>query len=378
MAASTDDSDREKTTTKLPGWLHKELKIRAAELGVDIQDAVAAAIGLWLEAGYTGPVIDTSGAESFSTYLSARLYDDFKVSCADRGASYIQGISQALRMWLDAHPSAEPVPGIPQRKAVLNQKGGVGKTDMASGVAQGLAEDGKRVLLVDYDPQGHLSIRLNVKRLGPGDDSLAQHMSGEAKGAIGDLVVVLPQERFGGRLHLIPAHKDAFLLEAMLSRTRGREMALERALAPIEDQYDVIVVDCPPSLGLAVDAAIYYSRRRDGEAEGVSGVLIPVQAEDSSADAFDMLMDQIVELCAAMNVEVNNLGLVVNLYDQRRGYIATSSLENWQNLGTPPVIAVIPDLKELREARRANTPILEYAPDSVQAQALRKLARAIS
>jgi chromosome partitioning protein len=137
-------------------------------------------------------------------------------------------------------------------------------------------------------------------------------------------------------------------------------------------------VDCPPSLGLAVDAAIYYGRRRDGEAEGVSGVLIPVQAEDSSADAFDMLMDQIVELCADMKVSVNNLGLVVNLYDSRRGYIATSSLDSWQAMGDPPVVAVIPDLKELREARRANRPILDYAPDSVQAEALRKLARAIS
>jgi chromosome partitioning protein len=345
---------------------------------VDIQDAVAAALGLWLEARYTGPVIDTSGAEPFSTYLSPALYDRFKGECADRDVSYIQGIAQAVRLWLDAHPSAEPACGIPQRKVVLNQKGGVGKTDIAGGIAQALAEDGRRVLLVDYDPQGHLSIRLGVRRLGAGDDSLSQHMSGEAKGDIGDLVVVLPQDRFGGRLHVIPAAKDAFLLEARLSVVRGREMALERALAPIEDQYDVIVIDCPPSLGLAVDAAIYYGRRRDGEAEGVSGVLIPVQAEDSSADAFDMLMDQIVELCTDMKVTVNNLGLVVNMYDSRRGYIATSSLAQWQSLGDPPVVAVIPELKELREARRANQPIMDYAPGSVQARALRELARAIS
>jgi chromosome partitioning protein len=378
MTASTDGRDREKTTTKLPGWLHRELKVRAAELGVDIQDAVAAAIKIWLETEYAGPVIDTSGAESFSTYLLAQLYDDFKARCAARGTSYIQGIAQAVRRWLDAHPSAGPAPGIPQRKIVTNQKGGVGKTDIAGGVAQGLAEDGKRVLLVDYDPQGHLSIRLSVQQPGPGDDTLSLHMSSEAKGGIGDLVFVLPQDRFGGRLHVIPASKDAFLLESRLSRVRGKEMALERALAPIEDQYDVVVVDCPPSLGLAVDAAIYYGRRRDGEAKGVSGVLIPVEAEDSSSDAFNMLMDQIVELCTDMKVSVDNLGLVVNKYDPRRGYIATSSLANWRALGDPPVVAVIPDLKELREARRADQPILEYAPDSVQANALRELARVIS
>lgn len=378
MTTSTDGRDREKATTKLPGPLHRELKVRAAELGVEIQDAVAAAIGAWLESDYTGPVIDTSGAESFSTYLLPQLYDGFKAECTARSTSYIQGIAQAVRQWLDAHPSGAPAPGIPQRKILINQKGGVGKTDIAGGVAQALAEDGKRVLLVDYDPQGHLSIRLGVQQPGPGDDTLSLHMSGEAKAEIKDLIVILPQERFGGRLHVIPASKDAFLLEARLSRVRGKEMALERALGPIEGQYDVIVVDCPPSLGLAVDAAIYYGRRRDGEAQGSSGVLIPVQAEDSSADAFNMLMDQIVELCTDMKVSVDNLGLVVNMYDPRRGYIATSSLKNWQALGDPPVVAVIPDLKELREARRKNLPILEYAPDSVQAKALRDLAKAIS
>ena len=378
MTANTSNGEREKITSRLQAQLRHDLKARAAALRIDIQDAVTEAITAWMATRTTAAAVGASGAEPFSTYLPVGLYERFKAECADRGVSYIQGLAQAVQGWLDANPSAQPEPGIPRRVIVCNQKGGVGKTDVAGGLAQALAEDGKRVLLVDYDPQGHLSIRLGVPRLAAGDDSLARHMSGEAKGPIGDLVYVLPQDRFGGRLRVIPASKDAFLLEVRLGQVRGKEMALERALAPIEDQYDFIVVDCPPSLGLAVDAAIYYGKQRAGEAEGASGVLSPVQAEDSSADAFDMLMDQIVELCAFMKVRVCHLGLVVNMYDSRRGYIATSSLQQWQALGSPPVVAVIPELKELREARRANQPLLDYAPGSVQAEAMRELARRLS
>ncbi|KJY16381.1 ParA family protein, partial [Streptomyces katrae] len=77
--------------------------------------------------------------------------------------------------------------------------------------------------------------------------------------------------RFGDRLHLLPACTDAFLLDVRLSTVRAREAALERALAPVESDYDVILIDCPPSLGLSMDAAIYYGRRRDTEQPGASG-----------------------------------------------------------------------------------------------------------
>src|SRR5690606_25445455 len=130
------------------------------------------------------------------------------------------------------------------------------------------------------------------------------------------------------------------------------ETTLERALEPLEADFDVIVVDCPPSLGIAMDAAIYYGRRRDNEPAGVSGVIIPVLAEDSSATAYSMLADQIDSLRDDLQLPVDALGLVVNLYDSRRGYVATSSLKQWQDMGDPKVLAVIGDLKEQREAVR--------------------------
>ena len=379
---SSNDGEREKFVSKLPSWLHRDLKVRAAQLGIDIQDAVEAGIVLWRAAG-PAPEVDTAGADSFSTWLPEGLYDEFRADCAARGVSYVQGLAQAVTAWLDAHPATAPERRT-RRIVVINQKGGVGKTATSAGLAQALAEDrtgddgaavpGGRVLIIDYDPQGHLSDQLGVAQIEDGKDSLALHMSGEAKGDIRELIVVLPQDRWRGRLHVLPACTDAFLLDVRLSQLRARERALERAIAAVEDEYDYIVVDCPPSLGMSVDAAIYYGRRREGEPQGSSGVLIPVQAEDSSAKAFSMLTGQITDLCDDVNIAVDYLGLVVNMYDARRGFIATSSLEKWQKLGDPPVVAIVPDLKEMREAVRKHQPLLSYAPSSDQAKIMRDLA----
>ena len=383
---SPNEGEREKFVSKLPSWLHRDLKVRAAQLGIDIQDAVEAGIGLWRAAG-AAPEVDTAGADSFSTWLPDGLYDDFRRDCAARGVSYVQGLAQAVTAWLDAHPATAPERRT-RRIVVINQKGGVGKTSTAAGLAQALAEDrteddgvivlGSRVLLIDYDPQGHLSDQLGVPQIEDGKDSLALHMSGEAKGDIRELIIALPQDRWRGRLHVLPACTDAFLLDVRLSQLRARERALERAIAAVEDEYDYIVVDCPPSLGMSVDAAINYGRRREGEPQGSSGVLIPVQAEDSSAKAFSMLTGQINDLCDDINITVDYLGLVVNMYDARRGFIATSSLDRWQKLGNPRVVALVPDLKEQREAVRKHLPLLDYAPTSDQAKIMRDLAKELA
>ncbi|MFF8840553.1 ParA family protein [Streptomyces sp. NPDC015130] len=386
MASPNPPSDREKVASKLPPALKQELKVRAAELQLDIQDAVTSAIQTWRTQPPAASSVNTTGADSFSTWLPTGLYDAFKDTCTERNVSFIQGLAQAVRRWLDVNPSPgdRPEGGIPERKVVCNQKGGVGKTAISAGLAQAYAEMGKRVLLVDYDPQGHLSDQLGIAQTPPGHDSLVAHMCGEGDGDLRDLIVTVDDPRFGKRLDVLPSCFDGFLLDARVGvkyvQTRGfqKESALELALATVESYYDVIVVDCPPSLGIAMDAALYYGRRRQGEPAGVSGVVIPVLAEDSSATAYGMLAGQIEDLCSDLRVEVDYLGLVVNLYDSRRGAIATTSLAEWRKLGDPPVLAVINDLKEQREAVRKKAPLLSYAPFCEQSEAMREIAKRVT
>ncbi|MGW2180373.1 ParA family protein [Streptomyces sp. NPDC001732] len=422
MSMPSTSSDRVKVVSKLPGWLRQNLKVRTAQLGIEIQTAVEQGIAAWLGLASATTAVDTAGAESFSTFLPPAQWEEFRGVAEDRRASLIQGLAQSVQLWLDTNPAPDVKrPDITRRIVVCNQKGGVGKTAITAGVGEALAEDsntlypvrvakalatalrageagggtagatgadlldieklpglGLRVLLVDFDPQCHLTNQLGAAPLAMNGDSLTNHMAGDPKGDLRDLIVSVDEEHFGGRLHLLPACHDAFLLDVRLSAVRAREAALERALLPLEADYDVIIVDCPPSLGLSMDAAAYYGRRRDSERPGQSGALIVVQAEDSSADAYDLLTNQIEDLRGDLGLDIDYLGIVVNLYDGRRGYIATSSLQGWIDIKDPRVVGLINDLKEQKEAVRMKQPLLSYAPTSQQAVGMRALTREIS
>ncbi|MEJ8632028.1 ParA family protein [Streptomyces sp. MS2.AVA.5] len=381
MSIPSPRGDREKLITSLTPQLRRHLKIRAFEHGMDIQDATEHAIKAWYTTD-TVPEVDTSGAKTWGTFLPSGEPDEFKSVCAQRGVTYVQGLAQALTLWLDAHPSpTKPLVAQPVVRVIIaNQKGGVGKTFISSGIAQALAEAGHRVLLVDYDPQGHLTAELGFEDLMYEDDveTLMMHMDGSAKGDIHDLLVALDQERFGERLHLLPASDDAFLRDVALSKVSFSEAALERALEPLELDYDIIIIDGPPSLGLNMDTALYYVRRREGELADRSGLISPVWANRASHRAVRLLKRQKDDLCHKGRITVDYLGLIINAYDSRRGKLVRENREQWEKSASPSVLAVIGDLKEGREASDGEIPLLEYAPDSEHAQAMRDLAKELA
>ena len=233
-----------------------EPQIRAAQHGIEIQAAVEQGITDWCNLASTPPTIDTAGAESFSTFLPDGQWESFRSVAADRSVSLIQGLAQAVQLWLGGNPAPHVErPTIIRRVVVCNQKGGVGKTAITAGTGEALAEDpntlhpvrvakaltkalrasatradesepagddpldienlpgpGLRVLLVDFDPQCHLTNQLGANPLPMNGDSLTNHMAGDPKGDLRDLIVSIDDENFGGRLHLLPACNHAFLL----------------------------------------------------------------------------------------------------------------------------------------------------------------------
>lgn len=371
---------REKLLVNLTAELRRDLRIRAAEHGLNMQDAASSALSLWY--GTTDKVdVDTKGAKSWGVFLPSGGPQRFTQECETRGLTKVQGMAQAITLWLRAHPSpAERLVNQPVKRILVgNQKGGVGKTFVASGLAQAMAEMGLRVLLVDYDPQAHLTSRMQIPGLPKGADSLLKHMLGEGEKHLARSLVSLPHERFGGRLHVLPASRDAFLMDAKLALLQvGRDTCLARALAPLEESYDVIILDGPPNLGLAIDLAINYVQRRPGELIDHSGILVPVWSDRSSLDAYEMLNDQINTHSKLTGAVVDQVGFVVNAYDARKGVVARSFYDWWNELTTPGVLATLKDSVEGRDASNLQVPLLEHAPESEQAEVMRSLAKELA
>lgn len=258
--------------------------------------------------------------------------------------------------------------------AISNQKGGVGKTVTTEQLGAAFAEADRRVLLVDFDPQGHLTSCLGAAKAGsgPAEPNLPKALLGKWQGAIGELIAEVEPG-----LYLIPTCDEMFLLESEMYGRTGRENLLSRFLDQLAGVFDDVLIDCPPSLGPLNDAALVAARDRGDSSEITGRILIPVEAEDSSIGALRLLLRQVGTLQEALpGVQLSIAGLVVNSYDARRGRIATSTLEAFQqhSLG---VLGVINQRATLSEAWRAKQTVFRYAPDSESAQQYRDLARAV-
>jgi len=252
--------------------------------------------------------------------------------------------------------------------AVTNQKGGVGKTATTIHLGGALAEAGRNVLLIDLDPQGHLTDGLSLDQAPTGDDAanLYRALVGEYTGSVADLIA--EHSRPAGRLDVVPNTVEMFLAVRELDRSRAREHRLARLLSAFRGVYDHVLIDAPPSLDVLTDNAL----------TAADGVLIPVQAEDSSLKALRLLLPQIAAVDADLREKPLTLhGLVVNLLRRPVNKLAQSVLDELELLDGLPVLGTVPLSVTVTEAWRHGRTVVDYAPDSEHAQVYRSLAKTL-
>jgi len=258
-----------------------------------------------------------------------------------------------------------------QITAIVNQKGGVGKTATAAGMGGALAERGRRVLLVDLDPQGHLSDALGIAPV-EGEATLAAALTGAWRGDTGALTVTHSETEAGGRLDVIPTSMSMFVVGRELDRLRAREQRLGRVLTTLGDAYDHVLIDCPPALDILTDNAL----------TAADGAVIPVQAEDSSLRALRLLLAQISALEAEVRRGPLTLhGMVVSMLErgaagQARSLLSRSVLDALEEMPMP-ILATVPRGVVVVEAWRHGVPVTTYAPESDHAAAYRAVAAAL-
>lgn len=243
--------------------------------------------------------------------------------------------------------------------AVANQKGGVGKTTTVQSLGAGLAELVHRVLLVDLDPQACLTYAagLDPEQLPCTlHDVLARgRKAGEA---------IVPLER----LDLLPAAIDLAGSEVALVNRVGREHALTRVLDAVADGYDVILVDCPPSLGILTINGLTAAQH----------VLIPVQCETLAHRGVGQLLETVADVRAYTQPDLAPLGVVATMFDGRTRHAREVLADVTDRYGLRVLQPMVPRSVRFAEAPAAGRSVLEHAPRSPGALAYRELARRIA
>lgn len=240
--------------------------------------------------------------------------------------------------------------------AVLNQKGGVGKTTTAVNVAAYLARDGHSVLVCDADPQGNSTSGLGLDKQTL-NSTLYEVLFSNSEA----IKTVQPTNQ--KNLFILPANAQLAAAEVELAQLPAREFYLRNVLKELNYQY--ILIDCPPSLGLLTINALTAA----GE------VLIPVQAEYYALEGLSQLLSIIQQVQAGLNPDLNLLGVVITLYDNRNALSGQVKAELEKHFGDKLFSTVIPRNVRLAEAPSFGKTIAEHDKWSKGARAYKALAR---
>ena len=242
--------------------------------------------------------------------------------------------------------------------AIFNQKGGVGKTTTNINLAACLAIKGKRVLVVDIDPQGNTTSGLGIAKKGLADTMYDVIIVDgyDPKNAIRHTVVK--------GLDIIPASVELAGAEVEMVQLEGRDKRLKRALDKIKESYDYIFIDCPPSLGLLTINSL----------TAVDSVLIPIQCEFYALEGVSQLMSTISLVKKSMNPNLEIQGVILSMFDGRTNLSIQVVEEVKKYFKQKVYTTVIPRNVRLAEAPSYGLPIMEYDPKSTGARAYMEFA----